>query len=50
MPKAVVQDRYNRLIALLEEITWAENKKLIGRTAKCWSPPARAARTSTPAG
>ena len=28
--KAVVQDRYNRLMVLLEEITWAENKKLVG--------------------
>src|SRR5690242_13443794 len=31
VPKAVVQERYNRLIALLEEITWAENRKLVGR-------------------
>lgn len=31
IPKAVVQDRYNRLITLLEEITWAENKKLVGQ-------------------
>jgi tRNA-2-methylthio-N6-dimethylallyladenosine synthase len=31
VPKAVVQERYERLIALLEEITWAENKKLVGR-------------------
>src|SRR4051794_24784271 len=30
VPKAVVQDRYNRLIAVLEEIAWAENKKLVG--------------------
>src|SRR6185312_3364620 len=30
VPKAVVQDRYNRLIAELEAITWAENKKLVG--------------------
>jgi tRNA-2-methylthio-N6-dimethylallyladenosine synthase len=30
VPKAVVQERYERLIALLEEITWAENKKLLG--------------------
>jgi len=28
--KPVVQARYERLIALLEEITWAENKKLVG--------------------
>ncbi|GAA1634349.1 tRNA (N6-isopentenyl adenosine(37)-C2)-methylthiotransferase MiaB [Catellatospora bangladeshensis] len=31
VPKAVVQERYDRLIATLEEITWAENKKLVGR-------------------
>jgi tRNA-2-methylthio-N6-dimethylallyladenosine synthase len=30
VPKAVVQARYERLITLLEEITWAENKKLVG--------------------
>jgi len=30
IPKAVVQERYNRLIAELEAITWAENKKLVG--------------------
>jgi tRNA-2-methylthio-N6-dimethylallyladenosine synthase len=30
VPKVVVQERYDRLIATLEEITWAENKKLVG--------------------
>ncbi len=30
IPKAVVQERYERLIALLEETIWAENKKLVG--------------------
>src|SRR5687768_11347810 len=30
VPKPVVQARYERLIALLEEITWAENKRLVG--------------------
>jgi len=34
IPKAVVQDRYDRLIALLEESTWAENKKLVGTTVE----------------
>jgi len=34
IPKAVVQDRYDRLIALLEELTWAENKKLVGTTVE----------------
>ena len=31
VPKAVVQDRYNRLIALVEEIAWSENKAFVGR-------------------
>jgi tRNA-2-methylthio-N6-dimethylallyladenosine synthase len=32
VPKAVVQDRYDRLITCLEDITWAENKRQVGRT------------------
>jgi len=31
VPKAVVQERYDRLVAELEEITWAEHKTLVGR-------------------
>ena len=31
VPKAVVQGRYERLIALVEETAWAENKRFIGR-------------------
>ena len=31
-PKQVVQDRYDRLVATLEEITWAENRALVGQT------------------
>src|SRR5689334_15629683 len=31
LPKQVVQQRYERLIATLEDITWAENKKQVGR-------------------
>jgi tRNA-2-methylthio-N6-dimethylallyladenosine synthase len=34
VPKAVVQERYERLVACLEDITWAENKKLIGTTVE----------------
>ena len=34
LPKEVVQERYERLIALLEDITWAENKALVGRTVE----------------
>ncbi|MGW1062749.1 tRNA (N6-isopentenyl adenosine(37)-C2)-methylthiotransferase MiaB [Micromonospora rubida] len=32
LPKQVVQERYERLIATVEEITWAENKRLVGET------------------
>jgi tRNA-2-methylthio-N6-dimethylallyladenosine synthase len=32
VPKAVVQERYERLVALQEEISWAENKRQVGRT------------------
>ncbi|WP_020523504.1 tRNA (N6-isopentenyl adenosine(37)-C2)-methylthiotransferase MiaB [Catelliglobosispora koreensis] len=31
VPKQVVQERYERLMAVVEEVTWAENKKLVGR-------------------
>jgi tRNA-2-methylthio-N6-dimethylallyladenosine synthase len=31
VPKAVVQERYERLIALQEEMSWAESKRQIGR-------------------
>jgi tRNA-2-methylthio-N6-dimethylallyladenosine synthase len=30
LPKAVVRDRYDRLIALQEEVSWAENRRLEG--------------------
>jgi tRNA-2-methylthio-N6-dimethylallyladenosine synthase len=31
VPKAVVQERYERLIALQEEVSWAENRAQVGR-------------------
>ncbi|WP_155360567.1 tRNA (N6-isopentenyl adenosine(37)-C2)-methylthiotransferase MiaB [Acrocarpospora macrocephala] len=31
IPKAVVQERYERLVALQEEIAWAENKGQVGK-------------------
>ena len=31
VPKEVVQDRYNRLIALVEEMAWEEGKRFVGR-------------------
>jgi tRNA-2-methylthio-N6-dimethylallyladenosine synthase len=30
VPKQVVQERYERLVALQEEVSWAENRKLVG--------------------
>jgi tRNA-2-methylthio-N6-dimethylallyladenosine synthase len=30
VPRAVVQERYERLVALIEDIAWAENKKQVG--------------------
>ncbi|MGI8336605.1 tRNA (N6-isopentenyl adenosine(37)-C2)-methylthiotransferase MiaB [Actinomadura scrupuli] len=32
VPKEVVQERYERLVALQEEISWAENGRQLGRT------------------
>ena len=32
LPKEVVQQRYERLVALQEQISWEENKKQVGRT------------------
>ncbi|WDZ87581.1 tRNA (N6-isopentenyl adenosine(37)-C2)-methylthiotransferase MiaB [Micromonospora cathayae] len=34
LPKQVVQERYERLVACVEEITWAENRKLVGETVE----------------
>src|SRR5919202_536644 len=34
LPKAVVQERYERLVALQDEISWAENRALVGRTVE----------------
>ncbi|AXB48560.1 tRNA (N6-isopentenyl adenosine(37)-C2)-methylthiotransferase MiaB [Amycolatopsis albispora] len=31
LPKEVVQERYDRLVALQNEVAWEENKKLVGR-------------------
>ena len=32
VPKAIVQERYERLVALQDRISWEENQKLVGRT------------------
>ena len=47
VPKAVVQERYDRLVALLEEIDLG-GEQAPGRHApsRCWSRSARAARTT----
>ncbi len=34
LPKRVVQERYERLVALVEDIAWEENKRFIGRTVE----------------
>jgi tRNA-2-methylthio-N6-dimethylallyladenosine synthase len=34
IPKAVVQARYERLVALQEQISWEENKKQVGRVVE----------------
>ncbi|GGJ77460.1 tRNA-2-methylthio-N(6)-dimethylallyladenosine synthase [Pilimelia anulata] len=34
VPREVVGERYQRLLATLEEITWAENKRLLGETVE----------------
>ena len=34
IPKAVVQERYERLVAVADEVAWAENRALEGRTVE----------------
>jgi tRNA-2-methylthio-N6-dimethylallyladenosine synthase len=34
VPKAVVQERYERLVELVNDITWEENKRLVGRVVE----------------
>jgi tRNA-2-methylthio-N6-dimethylallyladenosine synthase len=34
VPKQVVQERYERLVALVEEVSWAENRAQVGRTVE----------------
>jgi tRNA-2-methylthio-N6-dimethylallyladenosine synthase len=34
VPPPVVQERYERLVALVEEIAWEENKAFVGRTVE----------------
>ena len=39
MPKAVVQERFDRLIALQEEVSWAENRAVEGREVEVLVAP-----------
>ncbi len=39
VPKAVVQERFDRLIAVQEEVSWAENKRLLGREVEVLVSP-----------
>src|SRR5512139_1233243 len=34
VPREVVQDRYERLVALVNDIAWEENKKIVGHTVE----------------
>ncbi|BCB87795.1 hypothetical protein Psuf_051080 [Phytohabitans suffuscus] len=34
LPKQVVRERYDRLMAVVEDVTWAENKALVGETVE----------------
>jgi tRNA-2-methylthio-N6-dimethylallyladenosine synthase len=34
LPKSVVQERYERLVALVDRIAWEENQRLVGRTVE----------------
>src|SRR4051812_45505393 len=34
VPRAVVQERYERLVGLVNDIAWDENKRLVGRTVE----------------
>jgi tRNA-2-methylthio-N6-dimethylallyladenosine synthase len=39
VPKAVVQERFERLIALQEEVSWSENRRLEGREVEVLVAP-----------
>jgi tRNA-2-methylthio-N6-dimethylallyladenosine synthase len=34
VPKAIVQERYERLVALQDQISWEENQKMVGRSVE----------------
>ncbi|HYN28998.1 MAG TPA: tRNA (N6-isopentenyl adenosine(37)-C2)-methylthiotransferase MiaB [Dermatophilaceae bacterium] len=39
LPKAVVQERFERLVALQDSVSWAENRRLEGRTVEVLVAP-----------
>ena len=49
VPRDVVQDRYERLVALVNDIAWDENKRLVGSTLELLGR-GRGARTPPPTG
>ncbi len=49
VPKAVVQERFDRLIALQEEISWAENRRLEGREVEVLVAPSEGRKDSATA-
>lgn len=48
VPRDVVQDRYERLVALQDEMAWDENKRIVGRTVEVLVAEGRGARTPPP--
>src|SRR3954454_17244724 len=34
VPREVVQDRYERLAAVVDDVAWSKNKRLVGRTVE----------------
>ncbi len=39
VPKAVVQERFERLVALQDEVSWSENRRFEGRTVEVFVAP-----------
>ncbi|ETB31396.1 hypothetical protein N602_31370 [Mycobacterium avium subsp. hominissuis 10-5606] len=50
IPKAVVQERYERLVELQESISLQATRPWSARPSSCWSPRGRVARTAPPPG
>lgn len=49
VPKAVVQERFERLVALQDELSWAENRALEGRTVEVLVAPTEGRKDSATA-